>query len=91
MAEGIELGDFIRALWRQKWWLLLATMAVMAATAWMSLKLPKTYRATATLVPPEVDQAWPTPEGLKTRFGAATVGGAIKPSTTATDIIMGIL
>jgi uncharacterized protein involved in exopolysaccharide biosynthesis len=70
---------------------MVVTLVVMAATAAVSLQMPKIYRATATLVPPEIDQAWPTPEGLKTRFGAAAVGGAIKPSTTATDVIMGIL
>ena len=91
MEQEIQLHHFVRALWRQKWWLMLATLAVMAATAAVSRQMPKTYRATATLVPPEIDQAWPTPEGLKTRFGAATVGGALKPSTTATDIIMGFL
>ncbi|MBI5686447.1 MAG: hypothetical protein HZC54_15350 [Verrucomicrobia bacterium] len=91
MEEDIQLRDLIRALWRQKWWIMLLTLLVMTATAAVSLSLPKVYRATATLVPPEVDQAWPTPDGLKTRFGATTVGGAIRPGTTATDIVMGIL
>jgi uncharacterized protein involved in exopolysaccharide biosynthesis len=91
MSDELQLRDLIRALWRQKWWLMLVTLLVMGATAAISLKLPKVYRATALLVPPEVDQLWPTPDGLKTRFGAAALGGAIRPSTTATDIITGML
>lgn len=91
MEEDIQLHDVIRALWRQKWWILLLTLLVMSSTAAVSLSLPKVYRATATLVPPEADQAWPTPDGLKTRFGAATIGGVIRPGTTATDVVMGIL
>jgi uncharacterized protein involved in exopolysaccharide biosynthesis len=91
MEEDIQLRDLVRALWRQKWWIMLLTALVMSATAAVSLSLPKVYRATATLVPPEVEQAWPTPDGLKTRFGATTIGGAIRPGTTATDIVMGIL
>jgi len=91
IQEELQPQDFIRALWRQKWWLLLATLAVMAATAGVSLSMPPIYRATALLVPPETDVAWPTPDGMKTRFGAAGVGGAIKPGTTATDVIIGML
>lgn len=91
MEEEITLRDFVRAVWRSKWWLMLTVPVVMAATAYVSLQMPKIYRANAILVPPEVDQAWPTPDGLKTRFGAAAIGGAIKPGTTATDVIIGIL
>ena len=91
MEEEITLRDFIRAFWRWKWWIMLTVSVVMAATAAVSLQMPKVYRSTALLVPPEVDQAWPTPDGLKTRFGAAAVGGAIRPNTTATDIIVGLL
>lgn len=91
MEDELQLRDFIRALWRQKWWMMLTTVAVMSATAAVSLKLPKIYRANAVLIPPEVDVAWPTPDGLKTRFAAASIGGAIRPSTTASDIIMGML
>ncbi|MFA5190572.1 MAG: Wzz/FepE/Etk N-terminal domain-containing protein [Verrucomicrobiia bacterium] len=91
MEEDIQLRDLIRALWRQKWWMMIVVLLVVTATVAVSLQMPKIYRATATLVSPEVDQAWPTPDGLKTRFGAAAVGGAIRPNTTATDVIMGLL
>lgn len=91
MEEEIQLRDLIRALWRQKWWMMTVMLLVMAATVAVSLQVPKIYRSTATLVSPEVDQAWPTPDGLKTRFGAAAVGGAIRPNTTATDVIVGLL
>src|SRR4051812_33927692 len=89
--DELRLGDLMRALWRRKWWIALTTILAMGATAAISLSLPKVYRSTAVLVPPEVDQAWPTPDGLKTRFGAAAVGTAVRPSTTATDIIVGML
>ena len=89
--DALELGDVIRAVWQAKWRIMLTTLVVMAGTAGISLAMPKVYRASAVLVPPEVDQAWPTIDGLKTRFGAAAVGGAIKPSTSATDVITGIL
>lgn len=93
MTMPDEMGpqDFIRVLWRLKWWLILWTGLVMAVTLAALLQMPKTYRANAILVPPEVDQVWPTPDGLKTRFGAAAVGGAIKPGTSATDIVQGML
>ena len=89
--EEVRIQDLIRTLWRWKSWIVLTTLAVMAITAGVSLAMPKTYRATAVLLPPEVDQAWPTIDGLKTRFGAAAIGGSLKPNTTATDVIMGIL
>jgi len=89
--EEIRLRDLIRALWWEKRWLTVTTLLVMVSTAGISLAMPKVYRATAVLVPPEVDQAWPTTDGLKTRFGAASVGSTMKPSTTATDVIIGIL
>lgn len=91
MEEDIQLRDLIRVLWRQKWWMTVVMLLAMSATVAVSLQLPKVYRATAMLVSPEVDQAWPTPDGLKTRFGAAAVGGAIRPNTTATDVIVGLL
>lgn len=91
MQDEIQLRDLVRTLWRLKWWVILTTLMVMSATAAVSLKLPKIYRATALLVPPEVDQEWPTADGMKTRFGAAALGAAIRPSTTASDIIIGIL
>ena len=91
MEEELQLGDFIRALWRQKWWMMLFTISVMGAALWVSKITPPAYRASAVLVPPETDVAWPTPDGLKTRFGAASVGGAIKPGVTATDVLMGML
>lgn len=89
--DEVEPQDFVRAMWRLKWWLILSIGLVMAVTLAVLLQMPKTYRANATLVPPEVDQTWPTPDGLKTRFGAAAVGGAIKPGTSATDIVQGML
>jgi len=91
MQDEIQLRDLVRALWRLKWWVMLTTLLVMSATAAVSLMSPKVYRATALLVPPEVDQEWPTADGMKTRFGAAALGAAIRPSTTASDIIIGIL
>lgn len=91
MEEEIQLRDLIRALWRQKWWLMIVMLLTMSSTLAVSLQMPKIYRSTAMLVSPEVDQAWPTPDGLKTRFGAAAVGGAIRPNTTATDVIVGLL
>ena len=91
MQDEIQLRDLVRALWRLKWWVILTTLLVMSATAAVSLVSPKIYRATALLVPPEVDQEWPTADGMKTRFGAAALGAAIRPSTTASDIIIGIL
>ena len=91
--KGDEAGirDLIRLLWREKWWLAFTTLVIMVITMLVSLSMPKVYRATAVLIPPEVDQAWPTIDGLKTRFGAASVGASMKPSTTATDVIIGIL
>ncbi len=89
--EEIALRDLVRALWRQKWWIMLVTLLAMAVTAVVSLQMPKIYRATATLVPPEVDQVWPTPDGMKTRFSAASTGSALRPNTTATDVIVGLL
>jgi uncharacterized protein involved in exopolysaccharide biosynthesis len=91
MQDEIQLRDLVRALWRLKWWVILTTLLVMSATAAVSFVSPKVYRATALLVPPEVDQEWPTADGMKTRFGAAALGAAIRPSTTASDIIIGIL
>lgn len=91
MDDEVRLRDLIRALWGIKWRIILTTLVVMATTAAVSLQMPKVYRASATLVPPEVDVEWPTADGMKTRFGAAALGGAIRPNNTATDIIAGIL
>jgi uncharacterized protein involved in exopolysaccharide biosynthesis len=89
--DELRFRHLVQALWGQKWWIMLTVLLVMTVTAAVCLCLPKTYLATAVLVPPEVDQAWPTPDGLKTRFGAASVGTAVRPNTTATDIIVGML
>lgn len=91
MQDEIQLRDLVRALWRLKWWVMLTTLLVMSATAAVSLISPRVYRASALLVPPEVDQEWPTADGMKTRFGAAALGAAIRPNMTASDIIIGIL
>jgi tyrosine-protein kinase Etk/Wzc len=91
MEDEVRLRDLIRAMWRVKWHIIWTTLLVMSATATVSLMMPKIYRASATLVPPEVDVEWPTADGMKTRFGAAALGGAIRPNNSATDIIAGIL
>ena len=91
MDDEVRLRDLIRAMWRVKWHIVWTTLLVMAGTAAVSLQMPKVYRASAALVPPEVDVEWPTADGMKTRFGAAALGGAIRPNNTATDIIVGIL
>ena len=91
MDDEVRLRDMIRAMWKVKWRIMFTTLVVMVITAGVSLMMPKIYRASATLVPPEVDVEWPTADGMKTRFGAAALGGAIRPNNTATDIIAGIL
>jgi len=46
----IELIDYIRVIWRQKW-VILATIAVAVVTAWLLSEVPDpTYRATTSLL-----------------------------------------
>ena len=46
----IELIDYIRVIWRQKW-IILATIVVAVATAWLLSEVPEpTYRATTSLL-----------------------------------------
>jgi uncharacterized protein involved in exopolysaccharide biosynthesis len=47
-ASGAESDRWV-AVWRSKWWILLAAVAVAAAVAAVSLLLPATYEAAATV------------------------------------------
>jgi len=52
-VEGLDLRDVFRAAWSRKGRILAVTIATMALTLGICFLLPKWYRATAVILPPE--------------------------------------
>ena len=52
-SEGLDLRDVFRAVWSHRTRVIAITVLAMAATLGITFVLPKWYRATAVILPPE--------------------------------------
>ncbi len=87
MEDEINLIDYWRIIWKYKWLIGGLFIATVTTTMFISLILPKTYMATATILPPK--ETRPTSAGLEL---LCSVGiGGITMKSTSTDIFVGIL
>jgi polysaccharide chain length determinant protein (PEP-CTERM system associated) len=49
-------GEYVKMLWRRKWWIILPTIAVAISIAWVVLRLPNVYESSTQLLikPPTI-------------------------------------
>lgn len=74
-TQPVELYDYLSAVWRRKWLVLLAMLVAGALAVLLALWLPSIYRAEAVLLPVEQEQM-PELGGLASQFsGLATLAG----------------
>ena len=70
VADDLDLGGLLRALWRGRWWLALAAAVGMALGAWYALRVAvPVYTATAVLVIDDEEQRVVDLEGVVSGFG----------------------
>ena len=54
--DEINLLDYWEVIWRGKWLILVLVFVSVTATMLISLRLPKIYESTATVLPPEIEE-----------------------------------
>jgi tyrosine-protein kinase Etk/Wzc len=50
--EQVTVLDYVRVLWRGRWWILAAVVVAVGMAAWVAHSQPRIYRATATILAP---------------------------------------
>ncbi len=91
-TSTVRLADFVLPLWSRRRGILLAVAAAAIASVVAALLWPKSYRATATLLPPErrMDNPLFAP-GAMEGLGASLRGITLRHVATPTDVFVAIL
>lgn len=86
MEDEINLLDYWRILWRGKWLITVVCFLAVLAALLVSINLPETFRATATILPPAAEPASLGQEMLR-QAGLGRLG----PRATPVDLFVGML
>lgn len=89
--ESINILDYVEIVAKRKRLIILTTLAVFAVSIVVSVLLPKVYRSTARILPPQQDQSALTAMVGMMGGGMASLAGDLMGKPSSADLYVGML
>jgi len=88
--DKINLLEYLRIIYKHRWMILVITMVAMAATIALSLREPRMYQASTSIVPPINSQQGGLASRLGSGIGSSLLQGMLNQGSPS-DLYVGIL